>query len=128
MAKWLTQDWFDLHLELAKSQTYLPGVTAKVQTVITAAPEGDVTYYYVVDNGNLVENHTGWLDDAEVTFRTSYEDALSMQYGQLDPNIAFAQGKVTADGDPAKLEALQFAAASAEFKQFGQAVLTKTEF
>lgn len=128
VAKWLTQEWFDLHLELAETQLYVPGVTVTVQTVITDAPDGDIAYYWIADKGKLVDTRLGSLDQPDVTFITSYESAYLMQIGDLDANTAFTRGKIRAEGDQVKIEELLPGAASQEFKDFGAAVFAKTEF
>ena len=96
--------------------------------VITGGPDGDVSYYWVVVDGHLVENNLGTLDDADVTLHESHEDAMAMQKGELDANAAFMQGKIKVSGDVAQLMALLPITMSPEFAQFQSAVLAITEF
>jgi putative sterol carrier protein len=128
MAKWLSQAWLDESTRLAADQPVRPGVSARLQYVITGGPEGDVAYYWVIVDGQLVENRLGMLEDAEVTLTESYEDALRMQKGELDANAAFLQGKVAVTGDVAKLLSLLPITMSPEFKEFQDRVLEITEF
>lgn len=128
MAKWLTQEWLDQSKELAKSQPVRPGASARLQYVITDGPDGDIRYYWVVEDGQLLENQLGVLEDAEVTLSETYEDAMALQKGELDANAAFMQGKVKVDGDVAKLMSLLPITMSPEFHEFNQAVLAITEF
>ena len=128
MPKWLTQEWLDESTRLAATQPIRPGVSARLQYVVTGGPDGDVQYYWVIVDGQLAENRLGELADAEVTLTESYEDAKRMQQGELDANAAFMQGKVKVTGDIAKLMALLPITMSAEFKEFQTQVLAVTEF
>ncbi len=128
MAKWLSQEWLDESTRLAADQPVRPGATARLQYVITGGPEGDVAYYWVVEEGKLVDNRLGVLEDADVTLTETYDDAMRMQKGDLDANAAFMQGKVEVTGDVAKLLSLLPITMSPEFKEFQEQVLEMTEF
>ena len=128
MTRWLSQEWLDESTRLAADQPVRPGATARLQYVITGGPEGDISYYWVVVDGQLVENRLGVLDDAEVTLTESFDDAMRIQKGELDANAAFMQGKVTVTGDVAKLLSLLPITMSPEFKAFQDRVLEITEF
>ena len=41
--------------ELSESQPERPGATARMQYVVTGGPDGDVKYYWVLENGKLLE-------------------------------------------------------------------------
>ncbi len=128
MAKWLTQEWMDASLALAADQPEIPGATARIQYVVTGGPDGDVSYYWAVEDGHLRENRLGILDNAEVTLTETYEDAQAMQKGELDMNAAFLQGRVKVDGDVAKLMSLLPITMSPDFARFQQAVQDMTEY
>ncbi|MGH9296292.1 MAG: SCP2 sterol-binding domain-containing protein, partial [Acidimicrobiales bacterium] len=89
MTKWLTQEWLDEGRTLAESQPERPGASARMQYVVTGGPEGDVKYYWLLENGKLLDSKLGELGDAEVTLTESYDDAMRIQKGELDPNAAF---------------------------------------
>ncbi len=128
MPKWLTQEWLDESTRLAATQPVRPGVSARLQYVVTGGPDGDVQYYWVIVDGQLAENRLGELADAEVTLTESFEDAKRMQQGELDANAAFMQGKVKVTGDIAKLMALLPITMSSEFAEFQKQVLAITDF
>jgi predicted lipid carrier protein YhbT len=128
MAKWLTQEWLDEGKVLAESQPDRPGATARMQYVVTGGPDGDIKYYWVLENGKLLESQLGELEDAEVTLTQSYEDALRIQKGELDANAAFMQGRVRVTGNMAKLMSLLPITNSAEYKALQAEILTTTEF
>lgn len=128
MARWLTQEWLDESVVLAATQPHRPGVSLRLQYRITDGPDGDVGYYWIVLDGQLAEARLGTLEDADATLVESYEDALSMQQGRLDINAAFMQGRVRVEGDVARLLSLLPVTMSAEFKQFQEALLERTQF
>ena len=128
MAKWLSQEWLDEGRKLAEGQPERPGATARMQYVVTGGPDGDVRYYWVLENGKLLESQLGDLPDAEVTLTQSYEDAMRIQKGELDANAAFMQGRVKVTGNMAKLMALLPITNSAEYKQLQTEILAITEF
>ena len=67
MAKYLTQEWLDQSRELAKDQPERAGASAKMQYVVTGGPDGDVKYYWVLENGKLLESQLGEIADADFT-------------------------------------------------------------
>jgi putative sterol carrier protein len=128
MAKWLTQEWLDEGRKLAEGQPERPGASVKLQYVITDGPAGDIRYYWVLENGKLLESQLGELPDAEVTLTETYEDAMRIQKGELDTNAAFMQGRVKVAGNMAKLMAMLPITSSAEYKQLEVDTLAITEF
>ena len=62
MSKWLTQEWLDETCRMAESQPERPGASARMQYVITGGPDGDVKYYWVLENGKLLAVIPGWSD------------------------------------------------------------------
>ncbi len=128
MAKYLSQEWLDVGRKLAENQPERPGASARMQYVITGAPEGDVKYYWVLDNGKLVESQMGELADAEVTLIQSYDDAVKITKGDLDANAAFMQGRIKVTGNMAKVMALLPLTMAPEYKQLMVDLLAQTEF
>ena len=92
--------------KLAEGQPERPGASARMQYVVTGGPDGDIKYYWVLENGKLQESQLGELPDAEVTLTQSYDDALKIQKGELDANAAFMQGRIKVTGNMAKLMSL----------------------
>ncbi len=106
MVAFLDQGWLDLHVELARDLPERPGVTARVQRVVTGAPGGEVRYHEHVVDGQLVEATIGDDPGAEVTLTLSSADARLIAEGELDASAAFMQGRVKVVGDMGKLMAL----------------------
>ena len=128
VSKFLSQEWLDESKALAADQPERPGASAKMQYVVTGGPDGDVSYYWVLENGKLLESKVGTLDDAEVTLTQSYDDAVKVQKGELDANAAFMQGRVKVTGNMAKLMALLPLTNAPEYKQLQEKVKGITEF
>jgi putative sterol carrier protein len=128
MSKWLSQEWLDETKKMAESQPERPGASARMQYVVTGGPEGDIKYYWVLENGKLQESQLGELADAEVTLTQTYDDAMKIQKGELDANAAFMQGRVKVTGNMAKLMSLLPLTNAPEYKQLQEQIQGVTEY
>ena len=128
MPKWLSQEWLDEGKKLAEGQPERPGASARMQYVVTGGPDGDIKYYWVLENGKLQESQIGEMPDPEVTLTQSYEDAKKIQLGELDANAAFMQGRVKVTGNMAKLMALLPLTNAPEYKQLQEQIGAITEY
>ena len=128
MAKYLSQEWLDESRKLAEDQPVRPGATAKMQYVVTGGPEGDIKYYWVLENGKLQESQLGEMPDPEVTLTQSYEDAKKIQLGELDANAAFMQGRMKVAGNMAKLMQLMPLTNSPEYKSLQEKIRPLTDY
>jgi putative sterol carrier protein len=128
MSKWLSQEWLDETRKMAEGQPERAGASARMQYVVTGAPDGDIEYYWVLENGKISESQLGRLADSEVTLTTGYPDALKIQKGELDANAAFMQGKVKVTGNMAKVMSLLPITNSPEYKQLQTEIAAITEF
>ena len=128
MPKWLSQEWLDESKKLAEGQPERPGASARMQYVVTGGPDGDIKYYWVLENGKLLESQLGEMPDPEVTLTQSYEDAKKIQQGELDANAAFMQGRVKVTGNMAKLMALLPLTNAPEYKQLQEQIAGITEY
>ena len=128
MPKVLSQEWLDLQKELAQEFPERPGATAHMQYVITGAPDGDIKYFCVIDNGRMQENKLGEDPDAEFTMTQTYDDFVKVLKGELDPNAAFMQGRLKVTGNMGKLMSLMPLTQSAEYKAIQAKVAEQTEY
>jgi len=128
MPKWLSQEWLDESKKLAESQPERPGASARMQYVVTGGPDGDIKYYWVLENGKLQESQLGEMSDPEVTLTQSYDDAKKIQMGELDANAAFMQGRVKVTGHMAKLMALLPLTNAPEYKALQEQIGDITEY
>ena len=128
MAKWLSQEWLDETRKMAESQPERPGATTVLQYVITGGPDGEIHYYWVLDNGKLNESQLGDHANPEVTLTQTYEDAMRIQKGELDANAAFMQGRVKVTGNMAKLMSLLPLTNAPEYKQLQTEIGAVTQY
>lgn len=77
-----------------------PGPTATLQMVVTGAPDGDGKWYARVDDGVVAEAALGTRPAPDLTLTVSYADASAIAGGELDPSVAFMQGRLKTAGDP----------------------------
>ena len=102
MAKYLSQEWLDEGRKLSDEFPERPGASARMQYVVTGTPDGDVKYYWVLENGKIQE-------------------------GELDPNAAFMQGRMKVTGNMGKLMSLMPLTQSPEYKSIQQKINEITE-
>ncbi|MBV8950223.1 MAG: SCP2 sterol-binding domain-containing protein [Actinobacteria bacterium] len=128
MAKFLSQDWLDQARQLAEDQPAFDGATAKVQFVVSRGREGDIKFHELLENGKLLDARLGELPDADLTLTLPYADAAAVQRGELDPSVAFMQGRLKVAGDTGKLIDLLPLTRSPEYARLQDRVREITEF
>lgn len=128
MAKWLSSEWMAEYKAMAVSQPARPGATATIQYEITDGPDGAINYYWVVEDGSLIECELGEIDEPEVILTQSYSDAKAIQQGSMDATAAFMQGKIKVTGNMGKLMALLPITNSEEYRQLQERITEQTEF
>lgn len=128
MTKWLTPEWFD---ETRAMGTDLPGragLSARIQFEVTGGPEGEVTYHWVLEDGRLVSSGRGAGDTPDATLTTVWDDAVAMQRGDLDPNVAFMQGRMKVAGSMGVMMALLPVINTPEYQDLRRQIASVTEF
>jgi len=128
MPKYLTQEWLDAQKESAQTFPERDGATARMQYHVTGGPGGDVRYYWVLENGKLLESSVGEDPDADFTLTLSWDDSVKMQKGELDPNAAFMQGRMKVTGNMGKLMSLLPLTQSPEYKAIQEEIRAVTEY
>lgn len=128
MSKYLSQEWIDETRKLADSQPERPGASACMQYVVTGGPDGDIKYYWILENGKLLESSLGEAPDPDFTMTLSYDDSVKVQKGELDANAAFMQGRMKVAGNMAKLMQLMPLTNSPEYKALQEEVRQVTDF
>lgn len=128
MPAYLTQEWLDLQRDVAQDFPEKPGATARMQYHVTGAPEGDVKYYWVLEDGKLQESALGEDSDAEVFLSVTWEDSCKIQRGELDATAAFMQGRLKVTGNMGKLMSLMPLTQSPEYKALQERITAETEF
>lgn len=128
MGKWLSAEWIEDTIRLGRNMPQRDGASAKINYVVIDGPDGDSTYYWIVENGQLMDAGLGELGDADVTLSNTYSDARDIQQGVLDANTAFMQGKIKVTGDMMKLLELLPITSSPEYKTLEEDLAALTEF
>ena len=109
--KFLSEEWAnEVTSRLNASDDFkkaASGQTAKLQQVVTDAPDGgEVKYYFKLEDGNA-EVSLGELQDAEATISQNYETAVGITKQELNAQNAFMQGKLKISGNMMKIMQLQ---------------------
>lgn len=128
MTKYLTQEWLDETRALATSQPERPGSSARMQYVVTGGPDGEIKYFWRLEDGRLVESALGEIDEADFTMTLSYDDSVKVQQGELDANAAFMQGRMKVAGNMGKLMQLMPLTNSPEYKALQEEIRQITDF
>jgi putative sterol carrier protein len=128
MSKWLSDEWFDRARALASELPERPGLTARIQQEITGGPEGDVSCFWVLEDGRPTSAATGTIESADVTLTLSWSDAAAIQTGGLDPSVAFMQGRMKVAGSMDATMALLPASRGPECRGLQRQVAELTEF
>lgn len=128
MSKWLSAEWLDEYKKLAENQPVREGATATIQYEILDGPDGDIFYYWVVEDGKLLECQLGEVEEPELTLSEQYEDAMAIQKGEVDATAAFMQGKIKVAGNMGKLMSLLPVTTSPEYLELQQSIAAKTQF
>jgi putative sterol carrier protein len=128
VTKWLSTEWFDQTRAMAAEQPEHPGLSARIQYELTGGPEGDASYYWILEDGRLTSSALGPIDDPEVTLTIGWADAMAMQRGELDPNVAFMQGRMKVAGSMGVMMALLPVTNTPEYQALRQEIAAVTDF
>lgn len=128
MPKYLSQEWLDEFVKLAADQPTRPGATVRIQYKATGGPNGDIAYYWIVDEGKFVDAQLGTIDSPDFTMTTAYDDAAKVQRDEMDATAAFMQGKMKVTGNMAKMMSLLPITNSPEWKALQEKVAAITEY
>lgn len=128
MAKYLTPEWFQERKAIAGDTPQRAGVNIRMQNVVTGGPDGEVKYYDVIQDGQLVESTLGEDPEAEITMTTDYDTAKGLLTGEVQAMSAFMGGKVKVTGNTAKLMSMMPLANSPEYQETQKKLAESTQF
>jgi putative sterol carrier protein len=128
VSKWLSAEWFDQARGMADDQPSYPGLSARIQYEVTGGPDGDVSYYCILEDGRLQSSAGGRVESPDVTITAPWADSVAMEQGDLDPNVAFMQGRMKVAGSMGVMMALLPAARTPEYKDLRRRIAEITEF
>jgi putative sterol carrier protein len=112
----LSEGWLELHRTLGTALPERPGVSGRVQHIVTGTPDGEVRYVQTIVDGRITEVTLGADDRADVTYTHTYADAQAIARGELDATVAAMQGRVKTAGDIGKVMALMPLSRSEELR------------
>jgi putative sterol carrier protein len=128
VTKWLTEEWFDETRAMAAQEPVDPGLSARIQCQISGGPDGEVTCHEVFDDGHLVSRGLGAVKGPDVTLSVAWGDAVAMQRGDLDPNVAFMRGALKVAGSMGVMLSLLPVAHTPEYQDVRRRIADITEF
>ncbi len=115
MPKFLSAEWVERQRELlaglpAQDEGSAEGaggaqgdVTVRVQHLVTGGPDGDVAYHMVFEHGRVVDGGHGTAAGAEVVLTTVHAVAAEIASGDVEPSVAFMQGRLKTEGPTCRL-------------------------
>ena len=95
----LSEGWVALHERAGSALPVRPGATARLQHVVSGAPDGEAAYRIDFVDGRIVAGHVGRDDAAaDCTFLVTFDDAVRIARGEMDLHVGFMQGRVKMSG------------------------------
>lgn len=95
----LTEAWVKLHEGPGATLPVRSGATARLQHVVSGAPDGEFAYRIDITDGRIIATAAGRDDAAaDCTFLVTFADALRIARGELDLHVGFMQGRVKMSG------------------------------
>jgi putative sterol carrier protein len=126
--QFLSQEWLDLQAKYAQELPERSGVSARLQYKVTGAPDGDVMFHTVIEDGRIVENTLGEDSDTEFAMTLGYKDFARTAKGELDANALFMRGTLKVVGSTRTLLALMPLTQSSEYKAMTAKVSAETQY
>jgi hypothetical protein len=125
----LSPDWVALHAERGGALPERAGATARLQHVVTGAPDGEVAFTLEYADGRLVAARHGRDDSAaDCTFLIAHQDAVAIAQGVLDLHAGFMQGRVKMSGPTGPLLDVLPCTESPEHRELLAAIAADTRF
>ena len=118
MPRFLTPEW----IEVVRDAT--PSIGAlTIECSVVGGPDGDVKLHAAADGVAV-----GGLADASVSLTLPYADAMAIVCGELEPSVAFMQGRMKTAGDPGIVLQVLAATARVPFRDALERIAGDTEF
>jgi hypothetical protein len=125
--RYLSEEWLAEARRLADEHVGASAVSARIEVVVSRAPSGDVAFGWVIEDGAVSECRMGRLPEPDCTFTLPYEEAVRIHRGELDPSVAFMQGKLKIAGYMAKVMELLPVTRGAGYRDWAAALRAVTD-
>jgi predicted lipid carrier protein YhbT len=123
----LTQEWLDAQRQATEQLPERPGASATVEYRVSGAPDGEVVFHTVLDDGRITWNALGPAPaDPDFTVLVPYAEYLAIVHGELDQNVGFMQGRVKVTGNIGRMLSVLPVTTSAEWRAAADQVLERT--
>jgi hypothetical protein len=97
VAEFLSDEWIASWVGAGSS----PGASGTVQIVVTGTDlPNDGKWHLRIDDGVVAEAAAGSRPAPDLTLTVGYAEGAAMAAGELDPSVAFMQGRMKTAGDP----------------------------
>ena len=110
MPKFLSEEWAsEVKTALDSSdavKSAAGNMTAKIQQVVTGAPDGEVKYWFQLEGGT-VDLGLGDIEGPDATITQDYDTAKGISTGELSAVAAYMSGKLRVQGNLMKLMTMQ---------------------
>jgi putative sterol carrier protein len=87
-----------------------------------------VSYYWVLRDGRLTDSAGGTVADPDVTLTMAWDVATAMQRGELDPNVAFMQGRMKVGGSMSVMMSLLPVTNTSAYQDLRRRIAAVTDF
>ena len=118
MPRFLTPEWIGVVRDATP-----PIGALTIECSVVGGPDGDVKFHAAPDG-----IAPGALADAAVSLTLPYADAMAIVRGELQPSVAFMQGRMKTAGDPGIVLEVLAATARTPFRDAVERVAGDTEF
>ena len=111
----------------AEALPAVPGCSVRARLEVSGGPGGPCRLGVVIDDGRLVELSPGRPAEVDCTVTCGAADARAILRGELDPAVAYMQGRLKIDGAYERvLFGLRPAVGSVAFSAFAERVRALT--
>jgi len=109
--KYLSEEWASAVQDALNSndsfKSSAGSQSAKIQQVVTGAPDGEVKYWFKLDAGQAGLGIGDSPDAVDATITQDYDTAVKLAKNELTGTAAYMSGKLRVSGDLMKLMQLQ---------------------
>jgi hypothetical protein len=124
--EFLSQEWLDLQCELLADLPARAGASGRLQHTVTGVPGGEVAYWLDFDDGRVVGGRLGSDPEPAVAITAPLAVAVDIASGNVEPSVAFMQGRAKVAGDQRMLLRLLALTATPEYRAAASRVEERT--